>query len=276
MKQPALGQKISELRKQKGFTQEELVEKCNINVRTIQRIEAGEVMPRSFTLKTILNALGEDLENLREPESPAVENFNFEAINFSAFYIKLAWICGLIYFLIGFVEFAVDYARLYENELLISNGAYISMKFIVLITFIYFMWGFVLSGKIFNNYLLKIGAFLLIGITILFYGYDMVSLYFEPFYIEYVLVVRSIFFGLGGFIFGFALLKLQNSLGRITQVAGGLEIASGVFFILVFIAWLGLIFMIPSIFLQIVLLYKIGELVKTPHIESSKKLKSPE
>lgn len=38
MKQPELGKKISELRKAKGLTQEELVEKCNLNVRTIQRI----------------------------------------------------------------------------------------------------------------------------------------------------------------------------------------------------------------------------------------------
>ncbi|MEO2084092.1 MAG: helix-turn-helix transcriptional regulator [Marinoscillum sp.] len=36
MKQPLLGEKIIELREQKGLTQEELVEKCNINVRTIQ------------------------------------------------------------------------------------------------------------------------------------------------------------------------------------------------------------------------------------------------
>lgn len=53
MKQPALGKRIFELRTSKGFTQEELVEKCNISVRTIQRIESGEVTPRSFTIKTI-------------------------------------------------------------------------------------------------------------------------------------------------------------------------------------------------------------------------------
>ncbi|MCW8982140.1 MAG: helix-turn-helix domain-containing protein, partial [Altibacter sp.] len=74
MKQPELGQKILELRRQKGLTQEELVEQCNINVRTIQRIEAGEVTPRSFTLKTFLNALGENLENLNDPPSHE-ENF---------------------------------------------------------------------------------------------------------------------------------------------------------------------------------------------------------
>jgi len=57
MKQPELGRKIAELRKSKGLTQEELVERCNLNVRTIQRIEAGEVTPRSYTVKVIFAAL---------------------------------------------------------------------------------------------------------------------------------------------------------------------------------------------------------------------------
>jgi len=46
MKQPESGRKIFQLRMAKGLTQEELVERCNISVRTIQRIEAGEVTPR--------------------------------------------------------------------------------------------------------------------------------------------------------------------------------------------------------------------------------------
>jgi transcriptional regulator with XRE-family HTH domain len=57
MKQPELGKKIAELRKTKGLTQEELVEKCNINVRTLQRIETGEATPRSYTIKIIFAAL---------------------------------------------------------------------------------------------------------------------------------------------------------------------------------------------------------------------------
>lgn len=57
MKQPELGKKIAELRKAKGLTQEELVEKCNINVRTLQRIESGEATPRSYTIKIIFAAL---------------------------------------------------------------------------------------------------------------------------------------------------------------------------------------------------------------------------
>jgi len=46
MKQPQLGQTILTLRQEKKITQEELVERCNLNVRTLQRIEAGEVTPR--------------------------------------------------------------------------------------------------------------------------------------------------------------------------------------------------------------------------------------
>lgn len=57
MNQPDLGKKIAELRKAKGLTQEELVEKCNLNVRTLQRIESGEVTPRSYTIKAIFTAL---------------------------------------------------------------------------------------------------------------------------------------------------------------------------------------------------------------------------
>ena len=58
MKQPELGKRIAEMRQSQGLTQEELVEKCNINVRTIQRIEAGEVTPRNYTIKAIFGALG--------------------------------------------------------------------------------------------------------------------------------------------------------------------------------------------------------------------------
>ncbi len=60
MQQPQLGRKIAKLRKAKGLTQEEVVQKCNLSVRTLQRIEAGEVTPRSYTIKLIFTELGHD------------------------------------------------------------------------------------------------------------------------------------------------------------------------------------------------------------------------
>jgi transcriptional regulator with XRE-family HTH domain len=69
MKQPELGQKVIELRKKKGLTQEELVEKCNLNVRTLQRIESGEVNPRDYTIKSIFKALDYDGSNSSNNEN---------------------------------------------------------------------------------------------------------------------------------------------------------------------------------------------------------------
>lgn len=63
IQQPELGKKIADYRKSKGLTQEELVEKCNLSVRTLQRIEAGEVTPRNYTVKLILEVLELDFEN---------------------------------------------------------------------------------------------------------------------------------------------------------------------------------------------------------------------
>src|ERR1044071_5200273 len=57
MNQPDLGLKITELRQQKGLTQEKLAEYCDVSTRTIQRIESGEVEPRSFTRNSLSNVL---------------------------------------------------------------------------------------------------------------------------------------------------------------------------------------------------------------------------
>jgi|SRR5690606_25260829 len=53
----SIGNKISEIRKSKGLTQEELAELSKINLRTIQRIENSENEPRETTLNLICDAL---------------------------------------------------------------------------------------------------------------------------------------------------------------------------------------------------------------------------
>jgi transcriptional regulator with XRE-family HTH domain len=59
-----IGQKIKELRIKKGLTQEELAERTNLSVRTIQRIESGDVDPRTYTLNLLAEALDVELETL--------------------------------------------------------------------------------------------------------------------------------------------------------------------------------------------------------------------
>ena len=75
MKQPELGRRIAELRKAKGLTQEDLVSKCNLNVRTLQRIESGSVTPRSYTIREIAAALDRELFDLSNhtPENTTEE-----------------------------------------------------------------------------------------------------------------------------------------------------------------------------------------------------------
>lgn len=60
MKQPELGMKVTELRQQKAFIQERLAEMYEVSTRTIQRIESGEVDPRSFTIQRLNEALDYD------------------------------------------------------------------------------------------------------------------------------------------------------------------------------------------------------------------------
>jgi len=66
MIQPNFGKKLTEIRKAKGLTQAELATNCNIAVRTIQRIEAGVVKPRAYTVKLLSKNLEFDFLNTLE------------------------------------------------------------------------------------------------------------------------------------------------------------------------------------------------------------------
>ena len=57
-----IGRKIKELRILKGLTQEDLAEKTSLSVRTIQRIESGDVDPRTYTLNLLADALDVKIE----------------------------------------------------------------------------------------------------------------------------------------------------------------------------------------------------------------------
>jgi transcriptional regulator with XRE-family HTH domain len=59
-----IGCKISEIRKRKGLTQEELADLAKINLRTLQRIEKGETEPRGNTLKNLCQVLEINIEDI--------------------------------------------------------------------------------------------------------------------------------------------------------------------------------------------------------------------
>lgn len=71
MSQKKLGRRISEIRKIKDITQEELAEKANLTVSYISKIETGKKNPTIATIEKIAQALGVDIYQLfvsLEPE----------------------------------------------------------------------------------------------------------------------------------------------------------------------------------------------------------------
>jgi transcriptional regulator with XRE-family HTH domain len=77
MQQPDLGKKISELRLAKGLTQGELAERCNVSLRTIQRIESADVTPRSATVKLIFSSLDYEIYNTSGNASGKLNNIAY-------------------------------------------------------------------------------------------------------------------------------------------------------------------------------------------------------
>ncbi len=85
MNQPDLGLKVTELRQQKGLTQEQLAERCEVSPRTIQRIESGDVDPRAYTI----HCLGEVLEFDFGEENTGNENIWLAALHISSIFVIL-------------------------------------------------------------------------------------------------------------------------------------------------------------------------------------------
>jgi uncharacterized Tic20 family protein len=89
MKNLQLAKKIKALRKQRGYSQEVLSERSELNLRTIQRIEAGDTEARGDTLQRLAHALqvsANDLADYTEDEDrPFLTLLNLSSLSFIAF-----------------------------------------------------------------------------------------------------------------------------------------------------------------------------------------------
>lgn len=266
MQQPELGNKITELRKQKGFTQEELVERCNINVRTLQRIENGEVSPRSYTIKTILSALDHDFEELYGADKDALKNeIILDSPNETKsvrFLLGLACVFGIVYLIVGPFEAFADYYRFGEDELIFGVTGHILIKIMSYLSYACFIYGFLIVGKLFQNYLMKIASVLIISVLFLFYIYDIISLFHEvTFPIEGIVIATSIIMGTLGVLFGISIIKSSKRLGMLGYVTGSFEIFTAFCFLTVILVLVGLFTQLPTVILEVILLIKIRQMI---------------
>lgn len=73
MKKQTIKENLRYQRKLKGFTQDQLSEKTTVGVRTIQRIEKGEVQPHLQTVKLLAVGLDIDVNDLIVIDNPNEE-----------------------------------------------------------------------------------------------------------------------------------------------------------------------------------------------------------
>jgi len=69
------GEIIKEARQAHGYTQENLAELSKMNLRTIQRIENGENLPRSTSLRQICSVLELDIETILQEQDGQTNNY---------------------------------------------------------------------------------------------------------------------------------------------------------------------------------------------------------
>ena len=166
MKQPELGDYIANLRKEQGLTQEELVELCNINVRTIQRIEAGDVTPRNYTIKNILQALGSSFEEITRElhEQPATKKAPENLLRNPNHGLLIA-IVGILYIFTSFPLVMADITAATGDRMLGTiTYSIIAISYLILVFGFYLGIGYSMKTK---SHLLKSCIWIFLGIELL-------------------------------------------------------------------------------------------------------------
>lgn len=257
MQQPELGRQLTALRKKRNLTQEELVEKSHVSVRTIQRIESGEVMPRLSTVKILVNALGESYElflakptqDMKQQKSPNVNRTT----------VLVASLAGAVYLVSEIILGVMDLTRFtsHDDWGYWMNTIYTGITVMMVTSFTLFARGFIVLSKVFENFLLEVMAYILItamaGKGIL----DVSSLSvkeFESLWIPYS--VAALLFGSISIVFGVSLIRLQDSMGELARIAGILEIVMGCLLVTVVLFFITYVILIPATIVEILILYR--------------------
>lgn len=106
---------VKELRERKGLSQEELSESAGVSLRTIQRMENGEGVPRGSTLRNIASSLGVSSDYFSAGPSEGSDLAEAESTESTTSEFRIPWyligftIIGAAFgFMMGMVLMAVD------------------------------------------------------------------------------------------------------------------------------------------------------------------------
>lgn len=256
MQQPELGRRLTALRKEKKLTQEELVEKSHVSVRTIQRIEAGEVLPRMSTVKILLEALGESYETFLAKQQ-AVETQQNKFQEGTRNKLLTAALAGVVYIVSEIILGAMDLSRITHNWETSLNAIYICLTVLMVASFALFARGFIVLSDIFENTILKATSWLLltgvIGMGIL--DITLLSVHdTDRLLLPYA--ATAVLMGALSLAFGISLLRLQDGMGILARIAGILEIMVGCTLLTVVLFFITYVILVPAVVVEIVLLYR--------------------
>ncbi len=260
MRQPELGNRLVALRKERNLTQEELVEKSNVSVRTIQRIEAGEVMPRVSTVKILLDVLGEPHESFfKEIKTTSMETNKQTPKTPNRNSLLTAAICGIMYLALEVVVSSMDAAWIFsETEWeMRTNVVYSCLSILTVIAYTLFIRGFIALSHIFENTLLRTVGYVLIAAMAINSIIDISFLNTTD--VDSLLIPYSgvaVLFGVLSILFGVALIRLQDGMGELSRVAGLLEIVMGATLVTVVLFFISYIVLIPAVIIEILVLFR--------------------
>jgi transcriptional regulator with XRE-family HTH domain len=215
MKQPELGIKINEIRNLKGITQKELSEACNIDIRTIQRIECGDVTPRTSTLRLIAGALNCEINAFNGDKHE-------DALVLSHHLLLAVFVTGIIY-LISWILFSPIIPK---NSFLFSINLFVA--FVYTISSVFFFYGFYNLGKIQGNPMLKISSVITMVLVPLFLITIFIATEFSfAKHLNQLIIVLS---GINSIFFGIGLIKTKNQLMFLYKTAGIVQLLIAPFF----------------------------------------------
>jgi transcriptional regulator with XRE-family HTH domain len=250
MKQPELGRKLTEFRNEIGLTQEQLSEKTKINIRTIQQIESGEVMPRIYTLKTILEVLGRNYEEVNGD----IEEYIIDRPDI----LKTAWIAAIIFASFDILLVAIVILRdLYGvRSGLIQLLVPVFIGFIILTVLL--NRGIIYLGKTLHNSFLVITGYIGILLTILGAFAQIVQIYVAQPQVHLVAKAFLIMSAVNGIFYGVGIILLIRYINELALLTGVLMIFISFLMIIPggFVELTGVILSVPCLLMQALILYR--------------------
>ena len=94
---------------------------------------------------------------------------------------------------------------------------------------------------------MKIASLLIMLAVVVFYAYDIISIFNDPLSIEAVFMAESVTFGALGVLLGISILKAGKKLRTVAFVAGGAELLMSFCLLIIVLAPLALFLFFPTV-----------------------------